>query len=184
MSRRALAHILPKSCDKYCGRKGGLCFWEIGEILYVGSDQYFERPLNTYRSTSSLSYGIRAKAYFSASSWHNNRPMGGTFVVWLWSFSAFAGHPAIGIDQRESKEIFKDQTAPWMNRIGNESQVESQGPKRPSFVPFIPFRLAGQGERRLTAQLVTKAALIWGYKGRVPLPTRESTPAVSGGWFN
>jgi hypothetical protein len=24
MIRRALAHILPKSCDKYCGRKGGL----------------------------------------------------------------------------------------------------------------------------------------------------------------
>lgn len=32
--------------------------------------------------------------------------------------------------------------------------------------PFFPFRLAGQGERRLTAQLVTKAALIFGYKGR------------------
>ena len=27
------------------------------------------------------------------------------------------------------------------------------------------FRLAGQGERRLTAQLVTKAAQLFGYKG-------------------
>jgi hypothetical protein len=34
------------------------------------------------------------------------------------------------------------------------------------------FRLAGQGERRLTAQLVIKAAQLFGYKA---LPTRENS---------
>lgn len=51
--------------------------------------------------------------------------------------------------------------------------------------PFFPFRLSGQGERRLTAQLVTKAALIFGGKGRFAYEGKYSSGELTNlGWFN
>lgn len=60
--QRALAHILPKSCDKYCGKKGGGTGWNC--IYPAGLKVAQERPIFKVSSPGSTAKATQTSIYY------------------------------------------------------------------------------------------------------------------------